>query len=69
MVLCVRALPDDEYRQDHTAYVWTGPNFEVDSTMNEQVFVQKCIKAYWGEQEANKNIAKIVRVNSEQPSD
>ena len=72
-VLCVKAQPDDEYRQENTVYVWTGPDFEVskygDSALPEQQFVHKCMEDYWGEQEASRNQVKIVTVDSDQPSD
>jgi len=73
IVLCVRAQPDDETRKDHTAYVWTGPSFEVgnfgDTGLTEQQFVHKCIDNYWKDQEADRKQVKIVTVDSNQPSD
>ena len=29
LVLCVRQAPDEEYRSEHVAYVWTGPDFNL----------------------------------------
>ena len=30
LVLCVRQQPDMEFREDHMAYVWTGPTFRAE---------------------------------------
>ena len=39
MVLCVRAHPDDDYRLEHTSYVWRGPNFEI-SKFTDNAFTE-----------------------------
>ena len=67
MVLCARQQPGNQHREKHTAYVWTGSNFEVSAAYSQQAFVHKCIEAYFGEQEAKGDGVKIVAVDSEQP--
>ena len=69
MVLCARQQPGNQYREKHTAYVWTGENFEVGAAYSQQAFVHKCIEQYFGEQEAKGDGVKIVAVDSEQPCD
>ena len=47
-VLCARAKPDDEFRQEDTAFVWHGAEHEV-SQQDQEEFVHKCIQVYFGD--------------------
>ena len=62
LVLCVCKLEEDENRQDHTAYVWKGFEWELpEDGPDENKYIQECIKKYWGEAEAKSLDIKIVQ--------
>lgn len=65
LVLCVRKAENEEYRGEHTCYVWIGPDFAISdydesNQMDENQFVQECIKAYWGPQNVASLNIKVV---------
>ena len=75
LVLCVRKAPGQEYRDEHTCYVWRGPDFDVrdyadSSEMDENQFVQKCVEQYWG-QDGSISLAQVQTVweSPDEPSD
>lgn len=47
-VLCARAKPDDEFRQENVAFIWHGAEHEVEQ-QEQNDFVQKCIQVYFGD--------------------
>ena len=69
LVLCVRQDVGEEYRDEHTCYVWKGPEFdasehEESAQMDENAFVQKCMAEYWG---ADKIASLNIKLVNEDP--
>lgn len=68
LVLCVRAQPEKDIDED-TVHVWRGYEFEATSAaMDEDLFVEKVIKAYFGPDCKRDNI-KIVEEEPGEESD
>lgn len=75
-VLCCRKEPGNENRSEHTAFVWRGSNFVIETQRTEQTkdldedtFIKKCIENYWGAQMVNSGQIKIKQETATEESD
>lgn len=57
LVLCAKAKPEDDSRQQNNVYVWHGMDHQVNEEQ-EADFVEQCILQYYGTQTENINVVK-----------
>jgi hypothetical protein len=48
LVLCAKAKPEDDNRQENMVYVWHGGEHQVDQEEQKE-FLKKCIQVYYNQ--------------------